>query len=129
MAVSRVWIVGTHKLYLDLLTRVFRVFGHIEVIGCADQLQPDFHRGDTHRKNVDVIVIPMENPGLLKGAILSFPNPEAKWVIFSLNGNYGLTRLPGDHAWREVKPFGLKQLLQEVFDVQRHKAFRREKSN
>jgi hypothetical protein len=53
---------------------------------------------------------------------LGQPDPEvpaerlkgAKVIAFSPKGDYGLRRMPGINNWEELRPFGLRELMDEL---------------
>jgi hypothetical protein len=119
MTTARVWIQYHPRLYLELFTRVLKALEPVEVVGYS-------HPSSSHRlskginpKQVDVILIPLDEQGHPELESLPLPHSETKLIAFSPKGDRGLRRLPGRTDWEEVRPFGLVQLVREVLSESR----------
>lgn len=121
MTIQRVSIYYRPKLYTELFARVFQTVGSIEVVEAAspDSSPNGPARQPTLRRQVDVVVLPVDNLGRPDEELMPEPRPEAKLVAFSPKGDYGFRRYPGESEWEELRPFGLSQLVDEVKDGRR----------
>ncbi len=97
----RVWIAYDPLVFKEALIQVFRHLDAIEMV-------------DTPADNVDVGVFRLASTGLLQDFFQQRPMPNTKLVVFSPTGDRGYIRLPGEKRWRDVRPFGVHQLIAEV---------------
>lgn len=106
MTAARVWIHYHPNLYSEIFRELFQSTSLVEVV---EQPPPE---GEP--RAVDVIVLSLEGHEQLTREAYSRVWPQAKFLAFSPDGDYGLKRLPGEERWEEVRPFGLAQLMDEV---------------
>lgn len=112
MVLPRVWINYKPRIYTDIFKYIFSTMGLIEVVEISPDAQ-DF-REMNEGKDIDVVVLSLDG--------LDHPDPDlpaerlkdAKVIAFSPKGDYGLRRMPGKTNWEELRPFGLKQLMDEL---------------
>jgi hypothetical protein len=113
MTTRRVWILFEPQIYCDLFSRILQAAGMMEIIS-AEPEQGRLLEGGTVQDPVDIVIYSLDQQGEPELARLPEPPPEAKLLAFSLKGDYGLRRLPGEKYWEEVRPFGVSQLIREV---------------
>jgi len=113
----RVWIDYQPKIYTEIFKEVIQSFGLADVLtNTSAEPAPDASLADS--ECIDLVVISLDNLG----------RPELNWtperlqnskaIAFSPNGDYGLLRLPGKTYWQEIRPFGLKQLIELLLTTQ-----------
>ncbi len=112
MVLPRVWINYNPRIYTDIFKYIFSTMGLIEVV----EILPGGKdlRDINEAQAIDVVLLSLDG--------LDQPDPnlpierlkEAKVIAFSPKGDYGLRRMPGKTNWEELRPFGLKQLMDEL---------------
>ena len=109
MRKSHILIHYKPQLYMDLLGKVFRSLGSLEVYELPS-LTPE----NALPEQVDVVVLSLDEEG--KPEVNSLPDrlQRAKLLAFSPGGERGYRRLAGEDEWEEIHPFGLDQLIRAV---------------
>ena len=112
MIPPRVWINYKPRIYTDIFKYLFSTMGLIEVveISAASQDLREVNGG----KDIDVVLLSLDSLGQPDLEIPADRLKEAKVIAFSPKGDYGLRRMPGKTNWEELRPFGLKQLMDEL---------------
>lgn len=112
MGLPRVLINYKPRIYTDIFKHLFTTMGLIELVEIPAAGQ-NFREMETG-KDIDVVLLSLDS--------LDQPDPEmpaeqlkgAKVIAFSPKGDYGLRRMPGKTNWEELRPFGLRQLMDEL---------------
>lgn len=113
MTTTRVWIRYEPQLYCDLFKSILRDEDCIEVIDYINIADPAETIID--EKNIDVIVISLDDQNRPMLELLPLPAPNVKVIAFSPRGDRGFRRNPGQDQWEEVSPYGLSNLMAEFF--------------
>ncbi|HJS19822.1 MAG TPA: hypothetical protein VJ785_13830 [Anaerolineales bacterium] len=116
MNAARVWILFEPRIYSDLITRYFQSFKWVEVVIAETYVKPSVENLQTIEDAIDVIILPLTDPGTPAIHLLPADFQNSKIIAFSPSGDCGLLRFPGDVIWRRIVPFGLKQLVAEVYN-------------
>jgi len=114
MVISRVLILYEPRLYSDLINELIDQLGLLDIVEISDGKDLDGSNGSNSKKDVDVVILPLDESGEPKLSLLPDFMPDAKLVAFSPDGTRGLRRMPGDLDWVEMRPFGLSQLIVEI---------------
>ena len=112
MAPPRVWINYKPRIYTDIFKYLFSTMGLIEVVEISSGGQ-DF-REVSAGKDIDVVLLSLDSLGQPDLEVPAERLKEAKVIAFSPKGDYGLRRMPGKTNWEELRPFGLRQLMDEL---------------
>jgi len=112
MVLPRVWINYKPRIYTDIFKYLFSTMGLIEVVEAPPTGQDV--RGMAEGKNIDVVLLSLDGLGQPDLELPAERLKEAKVIAFSPKGDYGLLRMPGKTNWEELRPFGLKQLMDEL---------------
>jgi hypothetical protein len=112
MAPPRVWINYKPRIYTDIFKYLFTTMGLIEVVEIPPAGQ-DF-REISVGKDIDVVLLSLDGLGQPDPEVPAERLKEAKVIAFSPKGDYGLRRMPGKTNWEELRPFGLRQLMDEL---------------
>jgi hypothetical protein len=65
-------------------------------------------------KDIDVVLLSLDGLGNPDPDVSEECLKDAKVIAFSTKGDFGLRRMPGKTNWEELRPFGLKQLMDEL---------------
>jgi hypothetical protein len=114
MVISRVLILYEPRLYSDLINELIDQLGLLDIVEVTDNQAYIEANGSHNHDDIDVVILPLDESGEPKVSLLPGFLPEAKLVAFAPDGTRGLRRLPGEHDWVELKPFGLSQLIVEI---------------
>ena len=90
---------------------IFISIGLVEIVECEPSNSGKFNVYD---KDVDIVLLSLNS---LEQPDIELPEErthKAKVIAFSPKGDYGLKRLPGKTNWEEMRPFGLKELIDEL---------------
>ena len=111
MVLPRVWINYKPRIYTDIFKYIFSTMGLIEVVeiprACQDTREPG-------KEDIDVVLLSLDGLGNPDPDVPEECLKEAKVIAFSTKGDFGLRRMPGKTNWEELRPFGLKQLMDEL---------------
>lgn len=111
MGHPRVWINYKPRIYTEIFKHIFQSIGLVEIV----EFEPsNSGRFNMHEKNVDIVLLSLNS---LEQPEIELPierTQNAKVIAFSSKGDYGLKRLPGKTNWEEMRPFGLKELIDEL---------------
>ncbi len=110
MSPPRVWINYKPRIYTELLTHLFQSMGLIEAV----EIDPTLRAARGREEEIDVVLLSLDYLGQPDLEIPGEGLKKAKVIAFSPKGDYGLRRLPGKTNWEEIRPFGLKQLMDEL---------------
>lgn len=110
MAPPRVWINYKPRIYTEILKHLFKSMGLIEAI----EDDPASRAAKGREEEIDVVLLSLDYLGQPDLEIPGERLKKAKVIAFSPKGDYGLRRLPGKTNWEEIRPFGLKQLMDEL---------------
>lgn len=114
MVISRVLILYEPRLYSDLINELIDQLGLLDIVEVTDSNDLDAENGGHNNDDIDVVILPLDDSGDPKVSLLPEFMPDAKLVAFSPDGSRGLRRMPGEHDWIELRPFGLSQLIVEI---------------
>jgi hypothetical protein len=117
MEMACVWILYEPAIYADLFQCIFERLGIVKVIREVEPEDKSTEKAHLQQEMADVIILPLDDHGRPKTEMLPHPNPRAKLLAFSPDGEKGLRRLPGNNSWDELRPFGLSDLLFEVLQA------------
>ena len=109
----RVWINYEPKIYTDIFKQVFLSMHLVEVVE-ETPADPGCNCSEGELKGVDVVLLSLDDLDPSKPELKPEFLQHAKVLAFSPRGDFGLRRLPGRANWEEVRPFGLKQLIDEL---------------
>jgi len=112
MVPPRVWINYKPRIYTDIFKYLFSTMGLIEIVEILPTGQ-DFREASSG-KDIDVVLLSLDGLGQPDLEVPAERLKEAKVIAFSPKGDYGLRRMPGKSNWEELRPFGLKQLMDEL---------------
>jgi hypothetical protein len=109
----KVWVNYQPKIYSDILKQAFKSIGLIEVV----EGSPADYRmkaAEEDKNQIDVVLVSLDSIGLSEIEQMTGMVLQSKVIAFSPSGEFGLRRLPGNKNWEELRPFGLKQLIEEL---------------
>lgn len=109
MTPSRVLIHCKLRLYTDIFIKIFKDQGLAEVLA-----MPSPSACSSGGVFANIILLSLDDCEYSDLKTLSDSRHESKLVAFSPRGDLGLTRLPGESHWQEIRPFGFAQLMREV---------------
>jgi len=112
MVPPRVWINYKPRIYTDIFKYIFTNLGLIEVVEIPPAGQ-DFREIDVG-EDIDVVLLSLDGLGQPDPEIPAERLKDAKVIAFSPKGDYGLRRMPGKTNWEELRPLGLRQLMDEL---------------
>jgi hypothetical protein len=109
----RVWVNYQPKIYSDILKQAIKSIGLVQVV----EGSPADHRKKAAGEEIDqidVVLVSLDILGLSEIELMIGRDLQSKIIAFSPSGEFGLRRLPGNKNWEELRPFGLKQLIEEL---------------
>lgn len=111
MGHPRVWINYKPRIYTEIFKYIFQSIDLVEIV---DFEPSNSGSSGVHDKDIDIVLLSLNG---LEQPDIDLPEErkhEAKVIAFSSKGDYGLKRLPGKTNWEEMRPFGLKELIDEL---------------
>jgi len=122
MPKSRVWIHFNPQLYADIFKQIIQSTELVEIVESSPlEHRQSLAEGAVEEK-VDLVILSLETGNQSEIAHLAEKFPGSELVAFSVMGDYGLRRKPGENFWEEVRPFGIQQLMQTVNDMGKTRA-------
>lgn len=112
MVPPRVWINYKPRIYTDIFKYIFSTMGLVEVVEFPRAAQGS--QALDEGKAIDVVLLSLDGLGNPDPDVPDECLKEAKVIAFSTKGDFGLRRMPGKTNWEELRPFGLKQLMDEL---------------
>ncbi len=109
----RVWVNYEPKIYTDIFKQVFQSMCQVEIVE-QTPADPGFNSNGDEHTGVDVVLLSLDGLDQSKPELNAEILGQAKVLAFSPRGDFGLRRMPGKANWEEVRPFGLKQLIDEL---------------
>lgn len=109
MTPAQILIHCTMRLYTDVFIKIFKDHGSTDV-----EAIPSPTACPAGNKSGSIILLSLDDCEYADIRALSDSRHESKLVLFSPRGDLGLTRLPGESHWEEIRPFGFAQLMHEV---------------
>lgn len=96
-----VHVISEPRTYADLYASLLADLMPVKVI-------------DEPKSDVDVVVLLLQDNGQPRVDLVPSGLADAKVIAFSPGTELGRMRLPGEDKWRELRPFGLRRLFDEV---------------
>ena len=107
----RVWIDYQPQIYTDLFKEILQSMGLADVLA-STPAETGSKSSYLESESTDLIVLSLDKLGQLDLTWTPERLHNSRMVAFSPSGEFGLIRRSGTTSWEEIRPFGLKQLIE-----------------
>ena len=105
----KVWVDYQPKIYSDILKQAFKSIDLVDFVE-----ERPMESGAEGASSIDIILISLDALKGMEIEVMPEGVLQSKVIAFSPSGEYALRRLPGAMSWEELRPFGLRQLIDEL---------------
>lgn len=113
MSATQICIQYKPQIYADCFERILLSLR----VGQVRKFSTGSHPQDADMDQPDLIVVSLGANGKPENTPILERWPDARVIAFSTYGDVGWRRASGAHEWEVVRPFGLRQLIDEAVAI------------